>query len=94
MKLDFRLLDFKRIAIIAIVVSTIDGLQSFYLQQVSINPYQELNSLPLDFFRYGFVGYIAYIPLESIVNFVLLSSLWVLSLIVIRAKRNDKVFCL
>ena len=88
MKCDFRLLDFKRLAIIAIVVSTIDAIQSFYLQQIVVNPYQEANNLPLSFFRYGFLGYLAYIPIESVVNFALLSSLWVFACIFVRARKN------
>jgi hypothetical protein len=73
----------------SIFISTLDTLQSYYLQTLAVNPYEEANLLPFGFFHYGFLGYIAYIPIESIVNFALLFSVWIFACIILGQKKHN-----
>lgn len=69
--------DFTKLGLLAVFISTIDGIQSYYLQQISINPFQEANAAPFSFYHFGFLGYMAYIPIESVINFAMLSVFWI-----------------
>lgn len=68
--------DAKRIAAIAMAMAAFDVAQSYWMQRVVVNPWSEANLLPLNFFRYGALGYIAYWPIETVAIFATLLLLW------------------
>lgn len=65
-----------RLAVFAFIFSTIDGSYSYYLQRMILNPMIELNWLPRLFQQYGFWGYVAYIPVETVQAFVVFVLMW------------------
>ena len=76
--------DLIKLAIVAIFIAGLDVIQSWYLQTQIVNPYSEANLLPLDFFKLGFLGYLAYWPIDALFNFVLLAVFWIAAVEILR----------
>jgi hypothetical protein len=83
----------KRLAFIALIIAVIDNLQGYYMQQVMVNPYSEANAIPAGFYHYGFLGYVAYIPIDFATTLGLFVFLWAAySLIVYLARAGLRGF--
>ena len=64
-----------RLALMAVLFTLIDTIQSFYAQRV-LNVFTEFNFLPSLFYSHGFLGYLIYAPIECVAIFGTLSMLW------------------
>ena len=64
-----------RLALMSILFTIIDTIQSFYAQRV-INVFTEFNFLPSLFYIHGALGYIIYAPIECLAMFATFSVLW------------------
>ena len=64
-----------RLALMSILFTIIDTIQSFYAQHV-INVFTEFNFLPSLFYIHGPIGYLIYAPIECLAMFATFSVLW------------------
>jgi len=64
-----------RLVLISIFLTTVDTAQSYYYQRV-INVFNEANAFPGSFYRFGFLGYVMYAPIEFAAMFLTLLTLW------------------
>ena len=64
------------LGMISAFLTTIDIVQSFYLQRV-VNQFNEVNLLPLKFYNNGIFGYILYAPIDFLALYATLTVLWV-----------------
>lgn len=76
-----------KLALVSIFLTAIDTVQSYYGQRV-VNVFSEANALPFRFYSYGFVGYLAYAPIEFLITFSTLMGLWAWASYVIWYSRN------
>jgi hypothetical protein len=60
----------------SLFLSSIDTIESYYLQRVLVNPFAEANLIPARFYEYGLLGYIAYLPVEFLATLALFVALW------------------
>ena len=63
------------IALVSMLLTIVDTIQSFYLQRV-INVFSEANLLPRAFYGFGVIGYLAYVPIEFATVFATLALCW------------------
>jgi hypothetical protein len=63
----------------SLLISSLDTVQSYYMQKVLINPFSEANLLPARFYSFGALGYVAYLPIEFLVTLGVFSSMWAFS---------------
>lgn len=64
-----------RLALMSILFTLVDTIQSFYGQKV-LNVFTEFNFLPSLFYKQGILGYALYAPVECMAIFATLSVLW------------------
>ncbi|MDG6994600.1 MAG: hypothetical protein JRN52_01645 [Nitrososphaerota archaeon] len=64
-----------RLALMSVLFTIIDTIQSFYAQKV-INVFTEFNFLPSLFYKQGALGYALYAPIECVAMFAMFSLLW------------------
>ena len=76
-----------RLALVSLLVTCVDTVQSFYLQR-SVNVFSEVNALPKLFYNTGALGYLLYIPVEFVAVFVTLTMCWIWASYVIWYHKN------
>ncbi len=64
-----------KLALVAMFLTLLDTVQSYYGQKV-INVFSEVNNIPALYYAHGLVGYAVYAPIEFGAIFLTVSALW------------------
>ena len=79
-----------RLLFIAFMLAFLDTMQSYWLQHKLVSPFSEVNLLPLTFFKYGFWGYVAYLPIDMAGIYVILVAFWLPATLIFSKPLNTK----
>ena len=76
-----------RLALVSILLTSVDTVQSFYLQR-GIDVFSEMNAIPRLFYGTGILGYALYAPIEFLAVYVTLLVCWLWASYVLWYHRN------